>query len=362
MAVNPGATPLTLAEILRQPASWRQALEVVASLAFELKDLVQEAQPDQFLFTGCGTSYYLSIAAAGFFQERTGYPARAVPASELILSRRTHLPEEKRAVLVAFSRSGETTETVVALRQFRTWAAGPAIAVTCRRGSDMEKEADLTIALPAADDRSVVMTSSFTTMLLAADLLAAHLLGDEEALAELHILPDLLSQQLEAERAFAEGVGGDLGHRQFVFLGLGPFFGLASEAMLKLKEMTQVPCEAYSPLEFRHGPMSIVEAGSLGVLLASRRAESQEIEVLRDFRRLGGRTLRLGGAQREGAADVGFAVGDGLSELATGLLYMPLLQALAYYRAMALGRDPDQPQHLTRVVVLSGESLVGRGD
>ncbi|MGE5590506.1 MAG: SIS domain-containing protein [Bacillota bacterium] len=351
--------PLTLREILRQPETWRQAIRVVGGLSARAKALVKEAKPDVYLFTGCGTSYYLSIAAAGLFQECTGLPARAVPASELILSAETHLPVGQKGALIAFSRSGETTETIVALRQHMARQCGPGIAVTCRMHSAMEDSADLTVALPAADDRSVVMTSSFTSMLLAAQVLSAYLGPNDSLLAGLQALPGRLQEQLERQRAFAEALGRDRSHQQFIYLGIGPFFGLGSEGMLKMKEMTQVPSETYSPLEFRHGPMSIVRQGTLAVLLSSDRASRQELDVLRDIRSLGGRTLRIGAEAEAGGADLRFAVGGDLAESLRGLLYMPLLQMTAYYRAMELGLDPDRPQHLTRVVVLSEESLLG---
>ncbi|HWI62937.1 MAG TPA: SIS domain-containing protein [Symbiobacteriaceae bacterium] len=318
-------TPLTLSEILRQPATWQQAVDVTAALP-------PFPQADQYIFTGCGTSYYLAIAAARFFQEFTGRPAQPVPASELILSSATYAAPGRTA-LVGFSRSGETTETLVALRRH---TRGPVVSITCRADSAMSNMGDLTVVLPAADDRSVVMTSSFTTMLFASLLLGGR--------RDVGALPSALGAQLEDLRRRGEALGRDLSITQFIFLGMGPFYGLACEAMLKLKEMTQVPCEAYSPLEFRHGPISVVGPGTLVVLLGSERARAQEQDVLRDVAALGARTLALTPARDQ-------------SEAASGLLAMPLLQSLAYYRAMALGKDPDRPQHLTQVVTLDPSSL-----
>lgn len=358
--MNSDLTALTLREILRQPRTWSDAVTAVSALEPRVRLLINETKPDLFLFTGCGTSYYLSIAAAGFFQEITGLCARPVPASELILSPGTSLPAGRKAVLFAFSRSGETTETVVASRVHRSRGSGPVIAIACRTGSRMEMEADLCIALPSADDRSVVMTSSFTTMLQAACLTAALLAGNDGLYRELAELPERLESQLEQQRAVGEMLGRDEALRRFIFLGIGPLFGLASEAMLKLKEMSQVPCETYSPLEFRHGPISIVEPGTAAVLLGSVRAAEQEQAVLANIRQLGGKALLLSGAPAGGPVDFAYSVGAGLSDTARSLMYMPLLQCLAYYRAMALGRDPDRPQHLTRVVTLDEAALVQR--
>lgn len=351
------AVPLTLSEILRQPDTWDEAAAAVSQRAAQARSLIQSGAPDLCLFSGCGTSYYLSIAAAAFFQELTGLPSRAVPASELILRADSYLVKGRKALLVSFSRSGETTETVVAARLHKSRRSGPVIAVTCNDQDALGQEADLHIPIPGAGDRSVVMTSSFTSMLLAAELMGALAADQRERAEDLKRLSGLLRAQLERQRSFGETLGQDTSHQKFIFLGLAPFFGLASEAMLKLKEMTQVPCEAYSPLEFRHGPISIVEPGTLAVLLGSDRGDRHELDVLRDVRSLGGRTMLVTDEVPNGAADLGYAVGSGLADTVRGLLYMPLLQCLAYYRAMARGQDPDRPQHLNRVVTLDAASL-----
>jgi glucosamine--fructose-6-phosphate aminotransferase (isomerizing) len=262
-----------------------------------------------------------------------------VPASELILSNRTFLAPGQQAVLVGFSRSGETTETVTALQRHH----GRKIAVSCRTGGALSAAGDIAVELPAADDQSVVETSAFTTMLLAALLIAADLAGDADLRRELTRVPGKLEERLEDQQSMAEQLGGALAeHQSFIFLGLGPFYGLALEAMLKMKELTQVPCEAYSPLEFRHGPISMVNPGTLAVLIGSRRARDQETAVLADIQEFGGRTFNLA---------------PGANELATAVLQMPFLQLLAYYRAVALGKDPEQPRHLSRVVTLNPDSL-----
>jgi glucosamine--fructose-6-phosphate aminotransferase (isomerizing) len=348
--------PLTLQEILRQPDAWQQAIDTMDELAPALTSLMRTAAPDVYLFTGCGTSYYLAMVAASFFQEATGLAARAVPASELILSRSTFIPAGQKAALFAFSRSGTTTETVVALRQHQREALGPTVSITCRAGSPMESMGDLAICLPAADDQSVVMTSSFTSMLMASLLAAGALSRNWEPIPHLRSLPGLLREHLATQQALAERIGQDRKLEHFIFLGFGPFFGAACEGMLKLKEMTQVPCEAYSPLEFRHGPIATVGAGTLAVLLASDRAGEQERTVLRDIRNLGGKVLYVGGETP--AADFACAAGVMVPEAARLLLHMPLLQFMAYYRAMALDRDPDRPQHLTQVVTLDEQELV----
>ncbi len=136
-----------------------------------------------------------------------------------------------------------------------------------------------------------------------------------------------------------------------IFLGLGPNEGLAEEATLKLKEMTQSPCEAYNPLEFRHGPISIVDERTLVMLFEGVREEAYLADVERDLKRHGAHVVAVGPHAANGA-DERLVIGAGLSDLARCVLYLPVAQLFAYNRALAKGLDPDRPRNLNQVVVL----------
>ncbi len=346
------ARSLTLQEILAQPEGWAGAIGTATRLAPELRRLMAGAP---VVFCGCGTSRHLAIAAARIHQEVAGVASLPIAASEVFLVPEGVLPPGHKGPLVAFSRSGETTETVLAARFYRERGFGSVIGVTARADSALAAASDLSLVLPWADDQSVVMTCSFTTMLLAVWTAAALVAGDETYLAELKRLPDLAAGAIDASRPLAARLGRDAGLGHFVFLGLGGYLGLALEGMLKLKEMTQIPAEAYSPLEFRHGPISVVDRATAVVLLATDRGSRYFRDLLADVRRCGGRTVAVGHPLEELGADQNLplgAAGTGLTDRSRGLLYMPFLQLLALERAVALGRDPDRPQNLTRVVQL----------
>ena len=139
------------------------------------------------------------------------------------------------------------------------------------------------------------------------------------------------------------------------FLGGGPFYGLANEAMLKTKEMSLSHSEAYHSLEFRHGPMSMVNEHTLVVGLLSDTGLAEELRVLKDMQELGARTLAFiedVSAMAEWRADHIVELRSGLGEWERGPLCLPVLQRIAYYRAVAKGLDPDRPHNLTAVVEL----------
>jgi glucosamine--fructose-6-phosphate aminotransferase (isomerizing) len=176
--------------------------------------------------------------------------------------------------------------------------------------------------------------------------------GDDRLLRELAALPPLLREHMPMFESVARMVGEDLDLQRFIYLGLGPNYGPAQEGTLKLKEMTQTPCEAYNPLEFRHGPISIVTEGTAVVLLAGLRERAYIDDVAADVKQHGAHIVALAPYQ-PAHVDTMITLPDGLSDVARCVLYLPPLQFIAYYRALALGLNPDQPRHLNQVVVLN---------
>jgi len=233
--------------------------------------------------------------------------------------------------------------------------AGPILAITCDAGSPLAQRADFVLASPGAQEHSVAQTRSFTSMLLLTQALAATMARDAEGLERLRRLPDALEDLVARLGDLPRRLGTDPDIERFFFLGGGPLYGLANEAMLKTKEMSLSYAEAYHPLEFRHGPMSMVDAHTLVVGLLSDSGLAEELQVLEDMQRLGGRTMALiedASAFSGWRADHVVDLSSGLNEWERGSLYLPVLQRLAYHRAVAKGLDPDHPHNLTAVVEL----------
>jgi glucosamine--fructose-6-phosphate aminotransferase (isomerizing) len=339
----------TLSEIITQPDAWEEALRAGANAAGGLRDLWKRIDGRSVLFTGCGSTYYLSLSAAALAR-RKKLPARALPASELWLG--ADMPPHSLAntVLAAVSRSGETSETLRAVDAFRKAGGAAVVAVTCYPERALAGMADLVISLPAAQEVSVAQTRSFASMLVACQMLVGALTGDAGQAQRMAGLPDAGRRLIANARDLAASLGGDLQLERFFFLGNGPLYGLAEEAMLKMKEMSLTYSEGYHALEYRHGPMSMADGSALVTGLISDRAAAQEAAVLGDMRALGAHTL----AVAEGVADAEHAVAltSGLDEDDRLVLYLPFLQMLAFNRSIAKGLDPDRPRNLAAAIVL----------
>ncbi len=346
---------IVLQEIMSQPEVWAATYGRLGVSRERLQELLFSQCWDTILFAGCGSTHYLSLAAASLHQLMTGQRSRGVPSSELALFPAGIYPDNPTAqvLLVAASRSGETSETLWAVDRQRERRQA-VLGLTCRPGGTLAKRADLAIVVAEADEQSVPQTRAFTSLYLATQYVSGLVADDTRFLEELAHLPARGRTLLERSAGQMAELGG-MPWERVIFLGSGPYYGLACEGMLKLKEMALDWSEAYHFHELRHGPMSLVDEHTLVVGLLSDTAEEDERAVLADVRRLGGRTLAVADTPGAGADETyALDLGSGLSERARAALYLPPLQLFAYHRARARGLDPDRPRHLEQAVVLAG--------
>ena len=337
----------TYREIISQPEAWAQALEAAQSQESEISRLWQVHSSHRILFTGCGSTYYLSLAAASLFQELTGRAARAVPGGELILYPDTAYEAEMPTLLVAISRSGTTTETVAAVQQFKQAQRGSVLVITNYENTPLAQLGDVRMVIPAGQEESVAQTRSFASMYVAATALAAISAERDELLSEMEKLPPIGANLIQKYDGVARKFGENLVLDRFYFLGSGPRYGLACETNLKMKEMTLTHSEPFHFFEFRHGPMSMVSDSAAIIGMRSSVNADHEQTVLDEMGDLGGQILSLA----ESDADVSFE--SHLPEEVRNVLYLPVLQLMAYYRSKAKGLNPDQPRNLNAVVKLA---------
>jgi glucosamine--fructose-6-phosphate aminotransferase (isomerizing) len=333
---------LTHEEILSQPQSWAAALKRCEELAERWTATIQTA--DVTVYVGCGTSYYLAQAAAAADRAISRRRAFALPASELLLYDDIHIRTDANTRLVLISRSGTTTEVVRVAERFAGRSNTPLVAVTCRSESTLAKAVENAFTFDDAFDRSIVMTRSFSTMLLALIRFAhesaaiSGRLSNLEAAGE-RVLKDAapLAQRL-AQR----------GLQRFVFLAQGPLYGIAQEASLKMKEMSLSTSEPFHSLEERHGPKSVVDATTLVVVLTSERTARWENALIEELRSLGATCLTVGEGGQTTGEHIGFDTAlDVFNRLP---VYILPCQLLALEQARNKGVDPDHPRALAPVV------------
>jgi glutamine---fructose-6-phosphate transaminase (isomerizing) len=310
------------------------------------------ARDAEWLFVGCGSSYYLGLSAAATMTLLGRQSARAVPASEILLYPDLALRNDCIPVLI--SRSGRTSE-VLQVAELLAARRISALAISCAPGQPLEELATFTIILPPADEQSTVMTRSFTSMLLTLQVLAGLISSNAKfseslpktcatAASVLQSLPKRI-QEFVAAHNFAD----------YVSLGQGPFYGLACESALKITEMSVSYAQSFHTLEFRHGPKSIISPDTLTLFLLSESGHDAEVEVLEEVKSLGGTTLvvtNCANARVRAGSDLLIEQSLDVPELARLGPYMFAGQLLGLYAGLKKGLDPDSPRHLSRVVIL----------
>jgi len=336
----------TRQEIQTQPEAWAAALDVLAQNRRSVLDLEPAHRFESIIYTGCGSTYYLSLAAAALTQELTGLPCRAFPASELWLYPGSSYVAG-RTLLVAVSRSGETTETLQACEAFLKDKRGDLLTLSCYGKMPLAKMGALNIVLPSGQERSVAQTRAFSTLYLGTVALACLWAGREDLFASLSKIPEAGQRLLKNYTTIAADLGRDSSIDRFYWLGSGPRQGLACELSLKMKEMSLSHSEPFHFMEFRHGPKSMITPSALVIGLRSSVNGKHESAVLKDVRDIGGRLLEIAEVDSQVHFDTG------LNEAVRNVLYLPIGQIIAFERSISKGLNPDRPTNLDNVVKLS---------
>jgi len=315
---------------------------------------------EPWLFVACGSSYYLSQLVSAIWSRDFAIRSTAVPASELLFAPEETLRSSGARQIIFVSRSGETTEAIRAAEILQQRRELRTLGVTCNVASRFAALCTHTFTLPWADEKSTVMTRSFTAMLLSFQKLGAKLKGDEELAGALDSLPQTTRPWLDANADTIRKFGGKRKFADFVFLGQGAHYWLAQEAALKVTEMSASYAQAYHSLEFRHGPRSIAGRETLITFFISDAAAEEEILLVRELKALGAANLVIvnhATPELKASSDLVIELNLPGPEFARFAVAAILAHLLGVAVGLRKGLDPDSPKNLTRAVVLSEKIL-----
>jgi glucosamine--fructose-6-phosphate aminotransferase (isomerizing) len=309
----------------------------------------------------CGTSYHAGLVAKYWIEEHARLPVSVEVASEYRY-RETVVPAD--TLFVAISQSGETADTLAALRESRRRGYLGTLAICNVPESSLVREADLKLMTRAGPEIGVASTKAFTTQLAGLALLALELARrnglDQQhyaaLCAELQHLPRAIESALKLEPAIIE-LAGEFIHRQHaLFLGRGVQYPVALEGALKLKEISYIHAEAYPAGELKHGPLALVDENMPVVAVAPNGPLLDKLKSnLQEVRARGGHLVVFadGAAGMDDMASHGtmLRVESGGAFIAPAVFTVPL-QLLAYHVAVLRGTDVDQPRNLAKSVTV----------
>jgi glutamine---fructose-6-phosphate transaminase (isomerizing) len=341
-------------DIRAQGDDWHTALTALHQRSAEISRLWAHANAQQILCTGCGSAYFAGQIVASTASAMLNLPCAAVPASEIVLFPHQHVFPAQRPLLIAASRSGETSETVEAVRVFREhYPQGCVIAVTCAPHSALAHAANLVIDTSHAFESVIVQTRSLTTMLLAMlgviTIAAGHA---DELLSAAYCLPLDHEHLLTSHENLLQQMAHT--YSRYFYLGAGEYHGASRESMLKMKEMSRTQSECFHPLEFRHGLGANADSSSLLIGLINPHAIAPEIAVLNDMARdqAVGVLAFVTDSARDPVQGHVIHVPSRAPRWSRVVLPLPSLQYLALQRALFNGINPDMPTHLHSFIAL----------
>ena len=330
-------TDYTFSEIQSQPEVWEQILELCEKQPHQ--QIREWMRSDYAVLTGCGSSFYLCLSAAAVLTQLTRRRALGISASEICTFPDAIFSDNENYSLLAVSRNGKSAETVGAARFFKERSANVLALSTVTSSPLLEVCAPGMLLTPAAE-RSRYMTRSFTAGLLALQYLIASSTQRHELLQELRKLPEIGRRVIQDCASLLKSMAEEKHFGDYVGLGQGPFYGLAAESMLKIKEMVKAPAEAYPSLEVMHGPNYLLNKTTLVTLLHAESVGTYELPLLERMKPTGASRFVIcekATSELREKSDLLFEISSGLSESARLILAMPVMQLFAFYRARATG-------------------------
>ncbi|HHF5504163.1 glutamine--fructose-6-phosphate transaminase (isomerizing) [Haemophilus influenzae] len=354
-------------EIYEQPTALINTMEgrinhenvIVDSIGNGAKGILEKVEHIQIV--ACGTSYNAGMVARYWFESLAGVSCDVEIASEFRYRKFVTRPN---SLLITLSQSGETADTLAALRLAKEKGYMAALTICNVAGSSLVRESDLAFMTHAGVEVGVASTKAFTTQLAALLMLVTALgkvKGHISVEKEREIIKAMQSLPTEIEKALAfdseiETLAEDFAEKHHaLFLGRGEFYPIAVEASLKLKEISYIHAEAYAAGELKHGPLALIDADMPVIVVAPNNELLEKVKSnIEEVRARGGQLYVF--ADKE----AGFTPSEGMkiitmpkvNDIVAPIFYTIPMQLLSYYVALIKGTDVDQPRNLAKSVTV----------
>ncbi|MNI37467.1 Glutamine--fructose-6-phosphate aminotransferase [isomerizing] [compost metagenome] len=366
-AEKAGFDHFMLKEIHEQPKAYRDTMSSRISPEGDrvtLNELTLTAEElrniNQVHIVACGTAYHAGLVGKYVIEKLARIPVETDVASEYRYRSPIITPQ---TLVIVVSQSGETADTLAALREAKRCGA-KVLAITNVVGSSVAREANDVITTWAGPEIAVASTKAYTSQLIAFYLLGLHLaqtLGTQsdayigEVLAAMKALPEQVTtilEQAEVIKAYAEQIST---HDDLFFIGRGLDYAVALEGSLKLKEISYIHSEAYAAGELKHGTLALIEEGIPVIALATQHVlQEKTVSNIKEVKARGAYVIGIGvegDSELKKSVDSTFYIPKTLDLLSPALSVIPL-QLLSYYASLARGNDVDKPRNLAKSVTV----------
>ena len=354
-----------LKEIYEQPNAILNTLDGRVGGDDILENIFGEGSTDLFAkvkriqITACGTSLHAGRVAANWFSAIAGLPTQIDFASEY---RYKNPYVDKNTLLVTISQSGETADTLAALRYAKDKEYLASLAICNVPTSSLARESDFLLLTNAGPEIGVASTKAFSTQLVALMLLTLSLAKAtstnpklrSRVIQAMRSLPDIIMKTLELKDEIIDIAPEIAQQDNALFLGRGMFYPIAMEGALKLKEISYIHAEAYPAGELKHGPLALIDEHMPVIAIAPEHELAEKlVSNLEEVKARGGALYVFGNAKEKLSLEKGRYINMPECDfLLTPILYTIPLQILSYEVALIRGTDIDQPRNLAKSVTV----------
>ncbi len=338
---------LTEKEIFGQYEALEKTYRYFRENAGRIRKFAAKVKPQSLTWLGCGSSYCLCKSAQVSAGMRLDLPAHAVAAGDLLLNLPSYRKPLKKSLLIAPSRSGETSEVVKAVRQAQKEFKNPCLSICAREKSSLSKLSDLCLEMPWIFDESVCQTRSITNLYAANLLLIATLAKDARLLDEVGAAIKSGPAFVEKYRGVLKELGGERSWNQVVVLADSELCGIAEAGALSFKEICAAPSNYYHLLDVRHGPIVVIDDWTLVIMACNRNGIDFQKDLLKDLKKKS--PLLLTVSHKHGnfwGSDYSLQIPSFKNFGVAGIPFAFIAQAVSLYRAIARGINPDLPSGL----------------
>jgi glucosamine--fructose-6-phosphate aminotransferase (isomerizing) len=340
----------TYKEISHQIKSWKENLNEITGEKTKISADLFSKDFDKIVFFGCGTSYNLAMASSFFTNTVSGFDSIALPSSELLFNSETYIDNDKNYLLIGYSRSGETTESIEVLNKFKTQKKIKTFAFTCREKNSFIDISENHYICRDAEEKSVAMTRSFSTMLFSYCVMLTRYLNHKDRLKEFFSLCTYLESKMSLLFGDIKEYIDAFDFNSYFALGSGFNYPLAVEADLKMKEMSQIPDYSYHIFEFNHGPKALLTEDCLVLFLTiSKKLRNVDIivgEIIKNRSRIAIIGKGMEGIKKSNSIKFFLDDASFKDELVESFINIPVFQILAYIKTIKKNLNPDKPKGL----------------
>ncbi|MGR5080300.1 glutamine--fructose-6-phosphate transaminase (isomerizing) [Photobacterium swingsii] len=354
-------------EIYEQPSALINTMEgrisndsvIVESIGSGAKEILEKVEHVQII--ACGTSYNAGMVARYWFESMAGVSCDVEIASEF---RYRNFVTRPNSLLLTLSQSGETADTLAALRLAKEKGYMSAMTICNVAGSSLVRESDLAFMTRAGTEIGVASTKAFTTQLVAM-LMFVTALGKEKGLinadkereivASLHQLPTQIEKALAFDKPIEQLAEDFADKHHALFLGRGEFYPIAMEASLKLKEISYIHAEAYAAGELKHGPLALIDADMPVIVVAPTNDLLEKLKSnIEEVRARGGLLYVFADSEAgfEACEGMKIIIMPCVDDIIAPIFYTVPMQLLSYHVALIKGTDVDQPRNLAKAVTV----------